>query len=164
MYQQDKTTSSLEAAEIARRIQKSLKFWPVVETVATMSKDPSTQVGALALDENYNIIATGYNGFPRGVDDSIERYADRETKYALISHAEQNLIAQAAYSGRSLRGATLLVSSLFPCSSCAKSIIQSGIKLVLSPHPDNNERWAEQAKWASLMFKEAGVVVHYLEV
>lgn len=145
----------------AALINKFLKFWPVVEAVAEMSKDPSTKVGALALDNNMNIIATGFNGFPRGVSDTLERYADRDIKLRLVSHAEQNLIAQAAYGGRSLRGATLLVSKLYPCSSCAKSIIQAGIVRVISPNPSDNVRWADESKWAQLMFSESGVeVIH----
>lgn len=140
---------------------KYLKFWPIVEAVASMSKDPSTKVGAIALDENLNIIATGFNGFPRGVNDDPSRYADRETKLRLVSHAEQNLIAQAAYGGRSLRGATLLVSSLYPCSNCAKSIIQSGVSRVISPPPDTSERWREESQWAKIMFNESHVeIIH----
>lgn len=88
-------------------------------------------------------------------------YADRDIKLRLVSHAEQNLIAQAAYGGRSLRGATLLVSKLYPCSSCAKSIIQAGVVRVISPNPSDNVRWADESKWAQLMFSESGVeVIH----
>ena len=144
-------------------IRKFVEYWSVVEAVAQMSKDPSTKVGAIALDDKLNIVATGRNGFPRGVEDTPERYADRDTKYRLVSHAEQNLIAQAAYSGRSLAGTTLLVSSLYPCANCAKSIIQAGIVRVISPRFDGNERWIEEARWARLMFTEAGVECLYIE-
>jgi dCMP deaminase len=148
-----------------RLVRKFLKFWPLVEAVASMSKDPSTKVGALALDKNFNIISTGYNGFPRGVNDDPARYADRETKLRLVSHAEQNLIAQAAYGGRSLKGATLLVSSLFPCSNCAKSIIQSGVVRVISPHPSCEPRWAVESKWATILFDEAQVeIIHVKQI
>ena len=146
-----------------RVIRKFVEYWPVVEAVAQMSKDPSTKVGAIALDDKLNIVATGRNGFPRGVEDTPERYADRDTKYRLVSHAEQNLIAQAAYSGRSLAGTTLLVSSLYPCANCAKSIIQAGVVRVISPRFDGNERWIEESRWARLMFTEAGVECLYIE-
>ena len=145
-----------------KTVAKFLRFWPVVEAVATMSKDPSTKVGALALDDNFNIVATGFNGFPRGVSDDPSRYEDRAVKLKLVSHAEQNLIAQAAYGGRSLRGATMLVSSLFPCSNCAKSIIQSGVVRIISPEPDTSERWQEESKWAKLLFDEASVELIYV--
>ena len=143
--------------------RRVLKFWPVLQAVTSMSKDPSTKIGAIALDTNMNVVATGYNGFPRGVTDSVERYADRETKYKLVAHAEQNLIAQAAYSGVSLCGATLLVSNLYPCSSCAKSIIQSGITRVVAPRHSASDRWLEESKWAKLLFDESGVEVICLE-
>lgn|SRR3990167_1528679 len=144
------------------KVNKFLKFRGVAEAVAAMSKDPSTKVGAVALDDNFNIISTGYNGFPRGVGDDSARYADREMKYKLVSHAEQNVVAQAAYSGRSLRGTTVLVTALFPCSSCAKSLIQAGVIRVISPPPSTEPRWVEEAYYAGLMFAEAGVeVIHY---
>ena len=143
-------------------LNKFLKFWPIVEAVASMSKDPSTRVGALALDDNMNIIATGFNGFPRGVKDDISRYMDRDTKLRLVSHAEQNLIAQAAYGGRTLKGSTILVSSLYPCANCAKSIIQAGVVRVMSPEPDSSDRWLEESKWAKLMFDESSVEQIYV--
>lgn len=139
-----------------------LKFLPVVQAIAGLSKDPSTKVGAIALDDNRNIVSVGYNGFPRGVKDLPERYNDRPTKYKLISHAEQNLVAQAAFAGKSLAGTTVILSALYPCSSCAKSLIQAGVKRVISPNPEADPKWAEEAKWAQLMFEEAGVEVwHY---
>lgn len=151
-----------QAAEHVKPHNAWLKYLPVAKAVAAMSKDPSTQVGAIALDENRNIIATGYNGFPRGVNDDPARYADRSTKYSLIAHAEQNLVAQAAYGGRSLKGCTVILTSLYPCSACAKSLIQAGVRRVISPPPDTDPRWAEEAKWASLMFEESGVeLCHY---
>lgn len=143
-------------------IRKVLAYLPVAEAIAAMSLDPSTKVGAVAFDDKLNIIATGRNGFPRGVKDSPERYEDRPTKYKLISHAEQNLVAQAAYGGRSLAGSTVLLTSLYPCSSCAKSLIQSGVVRIVSPNPDSSARWAEEAAWSKIMFEEAGVeVLHY---
>jgi dCMP deaminase len=143
-------------------VEKVLAYLPLVQAVGAMSLDPSTKVGCIAFDDNLNILATGRNGFPRGVEDKPERYENREVKYKLISHSEQNLVAQAAYGGRSLKGSTVLLSALFPCSSCAKSLIQAGVIRVISPPPDTSPRWAEEAFWATLLLKEAGVeVIHY---
>lgn len=139
-------------------LAKALKFMTIAEAMAAMSKDPSTRVGSVAIDDNYNILSTAYNGFPRGVADHESRYNDRPTKYALIAHAEQNLVAQAAYTGTSLRGSTVLLTSLFPCSACAKSLIQAGVARVIAPMADN-ERWEGEAVWAGTMFVEAGVEV-----
>lgn len=91
------------------------------------SKDPSTQVGAVIVDENKRIVGIGYNGFPTGVsDDEFPWNRDGDflhTKYAYVVHAELNAILNAT---RNLRGCSLYVS-LFPCNECAKAIIQAGI-------------------------------------
>jgi len=96
------------------------------------SKDPSTQVGACIIDEDNKIIATGYNGAPRGIDDEDFPWSREgdflDTKYAYVCHAELNAILNA--SRESLKNCTIYVA-LFPCNECAKSIIQSGIKKVV---------------------------------
>lgn len=135
------------------------KFLPIARAVARLSKDPRRQVGAVAVNDDGILLAVGYNGFPRGVSDDKARYADREIKLSLIAHAESNLVAQAAYAGHSLRGSTVLVSSKYPCSSCAKSLIQAGVKRIITPPPDPDSSWSLDASWSELMFKEAGVEI-----
>lgn len=137
---------------------KALKFLRFAEAAASLSKDRSTQVGAVAIDDHYNILATGYNGFPRGVNDDIDQRHERPEKYLWTSHAEENLVAQSAYSGRSLKGSTVLVSALFPCATCARMLIQAGVKRVIAPAV-SNERWLEQNQIAKQMFSEANVEV-----
>lgn len=137
---------------------KELKFMAVAEAMMKMSKDPSTQVGAVALSEDLAVLATGYNGFPRGVVDSEERLNDRPTKYAITVHSEGNIVAQAARNGISLKGATIVVTSLFPCSNCSALMIQAGIKRIITTKVDN-ERWAESNRLAEEILAEAGVEV-----
>ena len=141
---------------------KELKFKNILREIALLSKDRSTQVGAIALDDNNNIVSTGYNGFPRGVNDDVEERHQRPEKYRWTSHAEENLVAQAAYMGKSLKGCSILVSSLFACESCARMIIQSGIKKVIAPHVDEGN-WKDSNSVAVTMFKEAGVEVVFSE-
>lgn len=141
---------------------KELKFMPLVYAVASMSKDPSTKVGAVALNAAFSVVATGYNGFPRGVADTEERLCDRETKLRFTSHAEANLVAQAAYSGHSLRGTTVLVSSLFPCVECSKLLVQSGVRRVIAPKIAEG-RWKESNELAKIIFDEGGVEVVEVE-
>lgn len=143
--------------------EKYLKFAGVAKAVAAMSKDPSTKVGAVALDDNFNVVATGYNGFPRGVSDDRSRYHDREIKYKLISHAEMNLVAQAAYGGRSLAGATVLITTLYPCTTCTKMLIQAGVKRIVVVNPEDNPRWKDDAEFSKMMLVEASVEVIYGE-
>lgn len=139
----------------------NLRMLDLAAHIAQWSKDPSTQVGALVVDKHRRILGTGYNGFPRNVEDLRGRYEDRKTKYKLVVHAEANAILTAA-SVTSIAGCTL-VSTLFPCTECTKLIIQSGIRKVLIPTDAEiaaNQRWEENFKWSGLMLEEAGVAVH----
>lgn len=140
---------------------KTLRYLKFAEAAATFSKDPSTKVGAVAIDDNFNIIATGYNGPPRGVKDLPERLI-RPTKYFFASHAESNLVAQAAYLGHSLKGATVLLTPLFPCTHCCKMLIQSGVKRVICAYTPS-DRWTEEASYSKIMFDESGVEVLYVK-
>ena len=63
----------------------------MAKLVASWSKDPSTQVGAVAV-RNRTVIAQGYNGFPRGCDDHELYYLNKAIKYKRIVHAEMNAI------------------------------------------------------------------------
>jgi len=131
----------------------------IAQSVAAMSKDPSTKVGALVIGPNMEIRATGWNGFPRGVHDTEERLNDRPTKCRFVVHAEANAIANAARSGVPLDGCSVLVTALHPCNDCAKLLIQSGIKTVYAPLPEDDARWATSFEIAAIMFAEAGVNV-----
>lgn len=142
-------------------LAKALKFMKVAEAVASFSKDPSTQVGAVAIDNDYNVLSVGYNGLPRGVVDLPSRL-ERPLKYSLIVHAEANLVTAAARKGVGLMGATVLVTSLFPCSNCAGLLIQAGIKRIITTRTDN-ERWVENASLSEMMFNEARVEVYYIK-
>lgn len=121
--------------------------------VAGWSKDPSTKVGAVVVGVNTGEIAIGYNGFPPGVADTEERLNDKPTKYAMIQHAERNVLDNARFD---LRGA-MLVTTMFPCHECAKSIISRGIKTVACPPPLEREPWLTSSKWTREMFAESGV-------
>lgn len=106
-------------------------FMGLAHLSAMRSKDPSTQVGAVIVDQEHKVVGIGYNGLPIGCSDD-EFPWDREggmleTKYAFVVHAELNAILN---STRNLHGCTLYVS-LFPCNECAKAIIQSGINEVI---------------------------------
>lgn len=141
------------------------KFIPAVLAIATMSKDRSTRVGAIALGPGNEIRSTGYNGFPRGIDDNIDERHKRPTKYMWTSHAEENLVAQAARSGVSLAGCTVLVSTLYPCSMCSRMMIQAGIKQIIAvaQRPNVVEKWDHESKVSREMLEEAGVEIHELK-
>lgn len=134
------------------------RYLNLAKEISTWSRDPSRKIGAVAVGSKGQILAQGFNGFPRGINDTDERLNNREEKYKYIVHAELNVIYNATYNGISLDGAKLFVYGLPICSECAKGIIQVGIKSVFmktdKPIPDN---WSESHRLTSHMFDEAGI-------
>jgi len=129
------------------------RFLKLAEHISQWSKDPSTQVGAVIVDNARRIISTGYNGLPLGVEDSADRLHTRETKYEMIVHGEINAIL---FAKQDLQGTTLYTWPFMPCSRCAGIVIQSGIKTVVAPNCDNT-RWKESFTLSKTMFREAKV-------
>ena len=138
-------------------------FLRLAKEVASWSKDPSTKVGAVAVGPKRNVLAQGYNGFPRGIFDYAERYNDKPTKYMYVVHAEMNVIYNATYNGVSLDGASLYVYGLPPCSECAKGIIQVGIKEIITETQGIPKKWEDSWNFSKSMFDEAGVTVRTIE-
>lgn len=136
------------------------RFIELAKTVAEWSHDPSTKVGAILVDSDRNIRCVGYNGFPRGIEDSPERLYNRDLKYQLTVHAEQNLLNTCARIGIPTSGCTLVCTHL-PCVSCSGSIIQAGIKKVIvkAPSKDFLSRWKDSIELAQTMFEESDVEV-----
>jgi len=138
------------------------RFLAVAKEVSSWSKDPSSQIGAVIVNELGQIVGTGYNGFPRGVDDSEDRYNNRELKYKMVVHAEANACLQA---GAAARGGTIYVypgwGSPCMCTDCAKTAIQAGIKrsvgLIRKIDADKLARWKESLELAQQMCDEAGL-------
>ena len=134
------------------------RYIHLAKEISTWSKDPSTQVGAVVIGNNGEVLSQGYNGFPRGIKDTPQRLKDREKKYNLVVHAEMNAIYNASLNGVSLKGSTLYVYGLPICNECAKGVIQVGIDKVIATRPaDYNKEWDESIKDAKALFKEAEV-------
>ncbi len=135
------------------------RFLELAQHVASWSRDPSTKVGCVIVDQRNRVLGMGYNGFPRGVADLDERYADRPIKYKMIVHSEPNAILNAVDADE-LPGSRLFCTHM-PCHECSKLIIQAGIGIVFCPPPDM-ERWAESQECSKLMFHEAGVELVFI--
>lgn len=135
-------------------------FLEIAILISTRSKDPSTKVGALIVDSERRMLGSGYNGFPRFVNDDPTRYADRETKLRMVVHAEVNAILNAT---KSVVGSTL-ISTRAPCTGCTGVIIQSGISEVICPDQAANSRWADDWEIAKGMLEEAGVMKTYVRL
>lgn len=134
------------------------RFLDLADHVATWSKDPSTKVGAVIVDEKNRVISIGYNGVPRGVNEPVS--GDREQKLLRTIHAEENALA---FAYRDVEGCRMYVS-FPPCAHCTAQIIQRGIKEVVyrSDAPGIAEflnRWAGNLQEAGAMFEEAGIVL-----
>lgn len=135
------------------------RFLDLAKHISTWSKDPSRQIGAVAIEPSTKrILSTGYNGFPRGIDDSDNRLTDRETKYKYVVHGEMNAIYNATMNGVNLSGSDFYVYGLPVCSECAKGLIQVGVKrvfiLVDQEIPDT---WAASWAMSQSMLNEAGI-------
>lgn len=134
------------------------RFIDLALHISGWSKDPSTKVGCVVVGEDREIRSTGFNGFPRGIDDSMERLEDRELKYPLICHAEENAIMHAARIGISLKDCTAYVTWP-PCTRCARSLIQAGVVEVVYPEDiEIPDRWMEDFERSNSMMREAGVI------
>ena len=120
-----------------------LRFLELARHISDWSKDPSTKVGCVVVGPDREIRSTGFNGFPRGIEDDDDRLQNREKKYPMICHAEENAIMHAARIGISLKGNTAYVTWP-PCSRCTRSLIQAGINEVVYPSEvEIPERWEE---------------------
>lgn len=137
------------------------RFLELAAHVATWSKDPSTQVGCVLVNDQQQVVGMGYNGFPRGVEDSSDRYDDRPTKYAMVVHAEANAILNAV---GSTRGTTAYVTHR-PCASCSGLLIQAGIhRIITNPTPEGlAERFKDSFAVSTTMLSESEVGIFIME-
>jgi len=142
-----------------------VRFIRLAEHIAGWRKDPSTKVGCVIVGPDKEIRSTGFNGFPRGIKDDPRRLENRDEKYPLICHAEENAILQVArVGGASLRDCWVYITWP-PCTRCARSIVQAGIKGVSYPQGlDVPERWWSDLEKARSMLDEAGIFVRTVAV
>ena len=126
-------------------------FMDMAELVAKRSTCLRRNVGAVVVQDR-RIVATGYNGAPKGIPhcNEIEGGCLREQlgipsgerhEMCRALHAEQNAIIQVATSGQSVEGATIYITHQ-PCVICAKMIINAGIEriVVKEGYPDELSR------------------------
>lgn len=148
----------------AIRRDKAEKYLQLAEFQANLfSKDPSTKVGALFLAPNsLQVLTQGYNGFSRKIDETIPERWERPKKLIYVAHAEANGVANACRHGTPLEG-SIAVVTMFPCTTCAKLMIQSGVCCVVTKEPDMScPRWGEEFRYSLEMFNEAGVEIMYV--
>lgn len=132
------------------------RFLELAAHISTWSKDPSTKVGAVIVDDERTIVSTGFNGLPRNMRDLPDAYQDKNKKYKTIIHGEMNAILCAP---RTVRGSTLYTWPFAPCSVCASMVVQAGIRRVVAPLCTKEpEHWIyESLRYSEQTFIEAGV-------
>ena len=132
-------------------------FMNIVELIKTRSTCLRRQVGAVIVKDK-RIIATGYNGAPKGTAHCAEVGCLRQQlgipsgerhELCRASHAEQNALVQAAAYGVPIAGGTIYVTAQ-PCVICSKLLINAGIKRVVyrGSYPD---------QLSLSLLKEAGI-------
>jgi dCMP deaminase len=139
-------------------------FLNIAEQVKLKSKDESTQIGAVIVGEDNEVLSTGYNSFPRGMDDSKQERQERPEKYFWFEHAERNAIYNAARVGTALKNSTIYLTSGVPCMDCARGIVNSGIKVVWCKRictTKNKEKWEESQLKSIQLLNECGVQVMF---
>lgn len=137
-------------------------FMTMMYLAAMRSKDESTHVGAVVVDDLNIVRSMGYNSFVRGINDDVPERQARPEKYFWFEHAERNAIYN---SQLSLRGCRMYTNGV-PCMDCARGIVQEGIKEVVvdKAWDDNNyAQWKDHAVRSVEMFEEAGVKLRFWE-
>lgn len=129
------------------------RFIELAKHIASWSKDPSTQTGAVIVDSRRRIVSVGFNGLAQGVEDLPERLNNREIKYKMFVHCERNALI---FASQPLHGCTLYTWPFMSCAACAAMVIQSGITRAVAPYSEN-PRWVEEFELAKAQFQEAGV-------
>jgi len=133
------------------------RFLQMAALVASWSKDPSTQAGCVLVDSNNRVMSVGFNGLPRGAIDSYSMLNNREIKYKVIIHAEENaLLFSDLSSGKDLKA---YVYPLPPCARCASKLIQAGVKHIVTVKPSEDllTRWGDDFALAESMYTQADV-------
>jgi dCMP deaminase len=142
-------------------------YLAVCRSVALRSKDPNTQIGCVIVGPAHEIRSTGYNSFPRGINDAVSERQSRPEKYLWIEHAERNAIYNAARAGTPLEGCTIYVE-VVPCMDCARAIVQAGIAQVIVDadrmRQYSSDRYNAEFKKVKILLKEAKIRVKIVSV
>ncbi len=99
-------------------------FLRIADTVAERSKDPSSKMGCVIVDQNKRVVSLGYNGLLQGADESKMTLSERPMKYYFAIHSEMNAVL---FAHQDLSGCTIY-NRVATCENCLKYCLQAGIK------------------------------------
>jgi len=151
--------------EYSQEITWDQYFMSMAYFVSMKSKDKSTKVGCVIVGDDNEVVSTGYNSFPRLLNDNVPERSERPLKYMFVEHAERNAIANAARIGVSTKNCRIF-TPWYPCVECSRMMIQSGIKEIIlhTEFPGNvvnTDQWSDSMKVGQEMLKECGVDVRW---
>ena len=148
-------------------MKRTLQEWDLFQLklakhYSTMSRDPSTKVGAVVTDMDSKFVyGLGYNGFPNDIPDTEEHLNNREFKYKHIVHAEVNALGMSSQFVGDVSGPlTLFVYPFLPCLHCAQTIVEDYpfvtriVSLDYSP-----ERWSSEFQDSKRLFEQCDIEV-----
>lgn len=141
------------------------RFFSMAQLIGSWSEDKSRQIGSVIVGEAKELRSIGFNGLPRGISANVDYRHSKENgeKYHWFEHAERNAIYNAARAGISTSGCEIY-STLFPCSDCLRAIIQSGIIVLNTYVPPENDSFFKRSFEVSLeMAQEAGLKIRVFE-
>ncbi len=138
------------------------RFMGLARQIGEWSKDRSRRVGCVIVGPNNEVRSTGFNGFPRGIDDDVESRHERPTKYRWTEHAERNAIYNAARIGTPLEGCRMYIP-WFPCMDCARAIVQCGISQLICTEPNSSDaQWAADFAEVPELLREGRVQIKFV--
>lgn len=161
---------TLKTGVVQNIVQTWDELWMrMVYQLSFKSKDPSSKIAAILVGDDNQPIKVGYNGFPPHVKDDPTRLENREVKYSLVVHAEENALLAAARKGVAVQN-SILYTQATPCTNCSKSIITAGIKTVVV-HKQFEEHWCKlnQDRWPhsterDILYSESGTQIRTLDM
>lgn len=136
-------------------------YFSLAKEQAKKSKDPNTKVGAIIVKDN-KVIGKGFNSMPN--DSKIFPWSNdlnlpvEETKYPYVVHAEMNAVINANNSIENCQ----IFTTLFPCSNCAKFLVQAKIKEVY--YIDDKYKDTEDYKIAMKIFRTSNIIVKKITI
>ena len=146
---------NLQKTAVHQLTKWDARFILLSQEIAQWSKDPNKKVGALLVSPDYCKVSWGYNGLPRGIEDSEELLANKEEKNELMVHAELNCI----FNATDTKGYRMYITEAC-CVKCAAAIIQAGVSEVIMPMPKENSSWfLNQIKAINLLKSSHSVAV-----
>jgi len=133
------------------------------QAIAAAARSPNgiRKVGAVLVTADRSTEIAGCNTFPPGISNLPERVVG-DNRFIWLEHAERAAIFEAARRGLATDGGTL-VSTYFPCTDCARAIVQTGVKTVATPRPEFDDPvWGESFRTSATILAEGAVEIVFL--